>query len=326
MGSAVSVWRRIAAAVQGLGGRSHREALAQAEDDARRAETRLREALDVLPEGIVFLDPEGRYILWNKRYAEIYHRSADLFREGARLADTLRVGVMRGDYPRAVGREEEWLAERLAALDNPGETHEQQLADGRWIRIEERRTSDGGNIGLRVDITDLKQQSQDLEAALQRAETASRARSEFLAKVSHELRTPLNGIVGMAGVLSQTPLTPEQTEALAAIRASSSRLSGLIADLLDFNALEAGQIDLETAPFAIADLVRDSAHAHEASARGKGLALTVEVARAAEARVMGDARRVRQIVDNLVDNAIKFTDRGHIDVALDAELTDAGGQ
>src|SRR5271167_2576707 len=87
-------------------------ALAVAEQHARRAEERLREAIDVLPEGIVFLDREGRYILWNKKYAEIYHRSADLFAEGVRLIDTLRVGVARGDYPEAVGREEEWLAQR----------------------------------------------------------------------------------------------------------------------------------------------------------------------------------------------------------------------
>jgi PAS domain-containing protein len=87
-------------------------ALATAQDKARRAETRLREALDALPEGIVFLDRDGRYVSWNKKYAEIYHRSADLFREGVKLADTLRIGVGRGDYPDAVGREEEWLAER----------------------------------------------------------------------------------------------------------------------------------------------------------------------------------------------------------------------
>src|SRR5436189_108348 len=105
-------------------------AIASAEEQARLAETRLREALNVLPEGIVFLDAEGRYVLWNKKYSEIYHRSADLFREGVKLADTLAVGVGRGDYPEAVGREEDWLAARLALLDNPGERHQQFLADG----------------------------------------------------------------------------------------------------------------------------------------------------------------------------------------------------
>jgi diguanylate cyclase (GGDEF)-like protein/PAS domain S-box-containing protein len=124
---------------------------------AAAAHERLREALEILPQGIVFLDNEGRYILWNQKYADIYKRSADLFKVGARLEDTLRIGVARGDYPAAKGREEEWIAERLQLLYKPGRQHEQVLADGRCILIEERQTRDGGVIGLRMDITDLKQ-------------------------------------------------------------------------------------------------------------------------------------------------------------------------
>jgi diguanylate cyclase (GGDEF)-like protein/PAS domain S-box-containing protein len=125
--------------------------------ESRKAHQRLREAIEILPQGIVFLDSEGRYILWNKRYAEIYNRSADVFQPGARMQDTIRIGVARGDYPEAKGREEEWIAERMAKLFHPGERHEQLLADGRCIQIEERVTADGGIIGLRVDITELKQ-------------------------------------------------------------------------------------------------------------------------------------------------------------------------
>jgi diguanylate cyclase (GGDEF)-like protein/PAS domain S-box-containing protein len=125
--------------------------------EARKSHERLREAIDLLPQGIVFLDADGRYVLWNKKYSEIYSRSSDLFKPGARLQDTIRIGVERGDYPEAIGREEEWIAERLSRLYQPGERHEQALADGRCILIEERLTGDGGIIGLRVDITELKQ-------------------------------------------------------------------------------------------------------------------------------------------------------------------------
>ena len=125
--------------------------------DAQKSSDRLREAIDILPQGIVFLDPDGRYILWNKKYSEIYTKSADLFQPGALLKDTLRIGVERGDYPEAEGREEEWINERLAKLKQPGERHEQTLSDGRVILIEERLTGDGGVIGLRVNITELKQ-------------------------------------------------------------------------------------------------------------------------------------------------------------------------
>ncbi|GGI31004.1 diguanylate cyclase [Bradyrhizobium guangdongense] len=125
--------------------------------EARKSHERLRQAVDLLPQGIVILDPEGRYVLWNKQYSEIYSKTADLFQEGARLEDTLRVGVARGDYPEAAGHEDEWIAARLKKLYEPGKRHEQTLSDGRVILIEERRTDDGGVVGLRVDITELKQ-------------------------------------------------------------------------------------------------------------------------------------------------------------------------
>jgi diguanylate cyclase (GGDEF)-like protein/PAS domain S-box-containing protein len=124
---------------------------------AQQAHARLRDAIDILPHGLVFLDSDGRYILWNQQYADIYRRSSDLFKPGAKIAETLRIGVARGDYPEAIGREEEWIAARLHKLFHPQGRHEQVLSDGRCILIDERRTSDGGVIGLRVDITELKQ-------------------------------------------------------------------------------------------------------------------------------------------------------------------------
>ena len=133
------------------------DALRSVEAALDLAERRLREAIDVMPEGVVFLDSDGRYILWNQKYSEIYAKSADLLQPGVRLADTLRIGIERGDYPEASGREDEWLADRLSLLENPGMRHEQLLSNGRTIMIEERKTMDGGTIGLRVDITEMKE-------------------------------------------------------------------------------------------------------------------------------------------------------------------------
>jgi signal transduction histidine kinase/ActR/RegA family two-component response regulator len=304
------------ARVLGFEPRGDRAALARAEFTARQAQSRLREAIDVLPEGIVFLDPQGRYILWNKRYAEIYHRSADLFAEGRRLEDTLRIGVERGDYPEAVGREEAWLAERIALMDNPGQRHQQRLADGRWVMIEERRTEDGGIIGLRIDITDLKRQADELEGALERAETANRAKSRFLANLSHEIRTPLNGVLGMADVLARSPLDPSQREVLANITASASRLNAVLGDLLDLSRLEAGQIEIRSAPFELAELLDEVVAGRQPAAREKGLALEVRARLASGARVMGDAVRLKQVLDHLLDNAIKFTRHGFVELSV----------
>src|SRR5690606_23083519 len=153
-------------------------------------EQRLRRAIDVLPDGIVILDEERRYVLWNRRYAEIYHHSADLFAPGKKFEDTLRVGVARGAYPEAAGREEAWLAERLMLLNAPAGRHEQQLTDGRWILIEEHKTVDNWVVGVRVDITEMKQKAQALEAALVRVAESDRAKTRFLATMSHEIRTP----------------------------------------------------------------------------------------------------------------------------------------
>ncbi len=125
--------------------------------EARKAHDRLHEAIDLLPQGIVFFDAEGRFILWNRKYAEIYHTTSHMFRPGARFEDIVRAGVANGCYPEAKGREEEWIAERMAQFAQPTNRREVTLTDGRCLLIEERATKDGGVVGLRVDITELKQ-------------------------------------------------------------------------------------------------------------------------------------------------------------------------
>ena len=295
-----------------------KDALERAEIDARKAERRLREAIDVLPEGIVFLDAEGRYILWNARYADIYRRSADLFAPGRKLADTLRIGVSRGDYPDAVGREDEWIAERLALLTNPGVRHEQRLADGRWIMIEERATSDGGVVGLRVDITDMKEQAQALRQALQRAEAANKAKSDFLANMSHEIRTPLNGVLGLASVLERGRLDPDQRDMVRTIMASANTLNVLLSDLLTFARLESGRLQLDSQPFSPKALIEETAALFGGEVEAKGLTLQLDLGDDAHDGVVGDAARLKQVLLNLLSNAVKFTSDGAVKVRLRA--------
>jgi diguanylate cyclase (GGDEF)-like protein/PAS domain S-box-containing protein len=128
----------------------------KAEAAAREAHTRLIEAIEVVPEGLAVFDKEDRLVLWNRQYAELYAASLPAISQGTKFEEVLRAGLLRGQYPEAVGREEAWLQERLARHALAQSSHEQQLPDGRWIRVEERRTADGGSIGVRIDITDLK--------------------------------------------------------------------------------------------------------------------------------------------------------------------------
>lgn len=298
-----------------------REALDNAMRAADLAETRLRAAIDALPEGVVFLDHEGRYILWNQRYAEIYHRSADLFAPGRRLAETLRIGVERGDYPDALGREEEWMAERLAKLANPGQRHEQKLSDGRWILIEERRTADGGVIGLRVDITEMKQTAEQLERAVREAKAANQAKTEFLSNMSHEIRTPLNGVLGLTHVLARTALDDQQAKLVATVIDSASLLEQLLSDILDLSRIEAGRLALRSEPLSLEKLAREAAANFQAKAQEKNLALKVELGEGL-GEVMGDPTRLRQVLGNLLSNAVKFTTEGEVKLSVRREGPD----
>jgi len=125
-------------------------------EELERAQARLLDAFDLVPEGLAVFDAEDRYVLWNRPYAEIYPESQKRIAVGMRFEDTLRAGLAHGQYPDAVGREEEWLAERLAQHAQPQSSFEQRLPNGRWVRIEERRTPGRGSVGVRIDITDLK--------------------------------------------------------------------------------------------------------------------------------------------------------------------------
>jgi len=290
-------------------------AAAEAQARAKLAEARLRAVLLAIPEGVVILDPEGRYRLWNKAYADIYHRSADLFAVGEKLIDVLREGVARGDYPEAIGRETEWLIEREEQLMRTQSRYEQRLSDGRWLLVEDRPLPDGGILGLRVDVTEMKEQALALAAAAEAAHAASRAKSEFLANVSHEIRTPLHGILGMAQVLAREEGLDElQRSRVAVIRQSGQALLELLNDLLDLAKIEAGKLTLQEVAYEPATVVQAACAPFVALAEDKGLTLELDLAALEGAAWLGDPLRLQQVVANLVSNAIKFTAEGGVSV------------
>jgi signal transduction histidine kinase/AmiR/NasT family two-component response regulator len=287
-----------------------------AEARAEVAEGRLQAVLDAFPEGVVLLDADGRYVAWNQRYAEIYHRSADLFARGVRLMDVLRVGVARGDYPDAVGQEHAWLQARESQILAGASRYEQRLSDGAHLLVEDRRTAQGETVGLRIDITEMQRQATALSEALEAAEAANAAKSAFLATMSHEIRTPLNGVLGMAQAMAAESLSDSQRERLAVIQGSGEALLAILNDVLDLSKIEAGRLELVPTEFDLSALVHGASSAFAAIAEGKGLAFEVELD-AARGRYRGDPVRLRQILHNLISNALKFTDRGEVRVCAE---------
>ena len=219
--------------------------------------------------------------------------------------------------------------------------------DGHWLWVHDRGRVIAWNeqgqplrmYGTHTEISERKQGEENLRAINREfyavtvhasemtalAERANAAKSEFLANMSHEIRTPLNGVLGMAELLADSKLTAEQRDQVSAINRSGASLLSLLNNILDFSKIEAGQLSLERAPFNLERLVFDVAELFRAKLEGRPVELLVDFDPDAPAQVRGDAVRVRQILDNLVSNAIKFTQVGHILVEVRAQL-DAEGR
>ncbi|WP_353473584.1 PAS-domain containing protein [Salipiger sp. H15] len=281
---------------------------------------RMWSALEELPDGFVIYDAEDRLLMCNETYRGIYRESAPAIRPGASFEDILRFGLERGQYREAAGREEDWLAERLAAHRSTGRELEQQLGDGRWLRVYERPLSDGGRVGLRIDISEAKRIQQELEEARQRAEIASHAKSSFLANMSHEIRTPMNGVVGMAELLMDGPLSEAQRLCAETIRSSGEALLLIINDILDYSKIEAGRMVIAAEPFDLGRAIDEVARLLLPAAQGKGVALKVDYPAELPRGFVGDGGRIRQILTNLAGNAVKFTAEGEVGIAVSGRI------
>src|SRR5438309_24174 len=279
----------------------HNEALADRNWELQEAEQRARRLFESQGDLIVLRDADGRITYANDAYCELAERPSDAL-IGSRFA--LEV-LEQGD----------------TALEPTGtRVHDQQVSGPlgpRWIAWREGlvRNDAGGPAEMQSvgrDVTDRTESERALAEARDQADAASRAKSRFLAMASHEIRTPLNGIIGMSGLLMDTPLTPEQTTYVKAVKTSGDALLSLIEELLDYSKIEAGKIDLEHRPFALSGMIEDITELLAPRAEAKKIEIAAYVDERLPAHVIGDAARLRQVLLNLAGNAIKFTSTGGV--------------
>ncbi|MEA2879827.1 MAG: hypothetical protein QOF14_5023 [Hyphomicrobiales bacterium] len=305
---------------------SAKEAAEKARDDVERTREVMQTVLDNMSDGVTLWDKNFRWQFSNRFSADMWNYNNVQTHSGMSGFDLIRQLAQQGEFGASDDVERTVTDVTRRILRPGGARYEQRTASGKFIEFNFRPLSDGGVLGLYRDITTLKSREEALASAKEtaeaardaaekeraEAEAANQAKSTFLATMSHEIRTPMNGVLGMIDVLQRQGLDGPQRRTVSTIRDSAQSLLRIIDDVLDFSKIEAGRLELEETAFSLSGLIDGVASTFRQQAIIKGLALDVEIDAGSDDALVGDPTRVRQVLFNLLGNAIKFTERGRI--------------
>ena len=289
------------------------------------AEAQMRAAIEAIEDGFAYFDADERFVMCNSKYLDFYPGARKNLMPGMAFEEIVRNGIIQGYVNSHAPEIERYVAERMEKFRDGNLSYDAQIADGRWLRIQDRRTPDGGTACFRVDITDLKRREATLTREREQSDSANRAKTEFLSSISHELRTPMNAILGFGQLIEQkgAQLSPEKISGFARhIVRSGQHLLDLIGDVLELSKIESGHATMTIENVAVASQIGDCVEMIEGRATEAGVTLIDRSDRALPP-LATDGGRFRQIVLNLLSNAVKYNRRGG-SVTIATQILDDG--
>ena len=282
-----------------------------------RAERRLWNGIEAIKDGFALFDSTDKLVAANSAYTGFLTFLEGEVRPGLSYERIIRTMAASGIVDFDGQSEESWCKLALKQHREQDATSSVvRLKGDHWLWASDRRTDDGDLVSLVCDITPTKRRERELNDARDQAEAANRAKSAFLANMSHEIRTPMNGVVGMADLLCETSLDGEQMQFAETIRNSGEALLVIINDVLDYSKIEAGKLDLFPEAFNLERCVHDVVKLMHPKAQEKNLDLLIDYDMFLPADYIGDVGRLRQVLTNLVGNAVKFTSQGFVLVRI----------